>query len=132
MSALVLDTNIVSYLMRGSPREERYREHLEGNTLALSFMSVAELYEGAFRRGWTGRRMEALEETLKSYLVVPYSAAMCRSWGRIRAERRHKPISTDDAWIAATAITHDCPLVTHNPGDFEEIAGLSVITEADS
>jgi len=83
VAVLVLDTNIVSYLMRGDTRAEKYRGHIEGKTLAISFMTVGELYEGAYRGGW----------------------------------------------IAATALAHDCPLVTHDPGDFADITGLSIITE---
>lgn len=35
---LVLDTNIVSYLMKGHPLAEAYRSHLDGKLLAISFM----------------------------------------------------------------------------------------------
>jgi predicted nucleic acid-binding protein len=48
----------------------------------------------------------------------------------VRCERRQQPISGEDAWIAATALTHGCPLVTHNAADFQGIAGLIVISEA--
>jgi predicted nucleic acid-binding protein len=71
-----------------------------------------------------------VRRTLRSYLVVPCSEEMCDVWGRIRAERRHRPISTDDAWIAATALAYGWPLATHNPRDFEGIPGLTVVTEA--
>ncbi|MGH9782874.1 MAG: PIN domain-containing protein, partial [Terriglobia bacterium] len=49
MSTFILDTNIVSYLMRNHSLAQKYRRHLEGHTLAISFMTVGELYEGAFR-----------------------------------------------------------------------------------
>ena len=130
MEPLLLDTNVVSFLMRGHTFAEPYRRHLEGKTLAISFMTVGEMYEGARRRGWGQARMAALETRLRTYLVVPYSFRLCQIWGRIRAERRSRPIAVDDAWIAATAIAHDCPLVTHNPGDFTDIRGLTLITEA--
>jgi tRNA(fMet)-specific endonuclease VapC len=70
---VVLDTNIVSYLMKGHELACSYRRHLEGKTLAVSFMTVAELYEGAYRRGWGRRKMTALEAELRKYLVIPYS-----------------------------------------------------------
>jgi len=41
-----------------------------------------------------------------------------------------RPISVQDAWIAATALRHGCPLVTHNRDDFAKITGLTVISEA--
>jgi tRNA(fMet)-specific endonuclease VapC len=129
MSAVILDTNIVSYLIRGDTRADLYRRHLEGRTLALSFMTVGELCEGAYRKGWSEKKMGELAEQLKRYVVVPFSPSVCQIWGRVRAERKAQPISVDDAWIAATALAHECPLVTHNPKDFAEIDGLQVITE---
>ena len=127
MSTLVLDTNIVSYLMRGHRLAGLYRPHLEGHTLAISFMTVGELYEGAYRGGWGRRRLSRLRETIGTYVVIPFSIEVCLEWGAIRCERRTRTIAVDDAWIAATARTYGFPLVTHNPGDFSNIEGLDVL-----
>lgn len=128
-AALILDTNVVSFLMKGDTRAEAYRKYLEGKTLAISFMTVGELFEGAYRRGWSTDKINNLRQLIKSYVVIPFSPSVCETWGKIRADRKNQPIAGDDAWIAATAITHNCPLVTHNPNDFVDIAGLSVLTE---
>ena len=129
MNVLVLDTNIVSFLMRGYRLAELYRPHLAGRTLAISFMTVGELYEGAYRDGWGKERLTKLGELVKAYVVIPFSLEICRQWGAIRCERRARTIAVDDAWIAATARAHDSPLVTHNPRDFQDIEGLEVIAE---
>jgi tRNA(fMet)-specific endonuclease VapC len=92
VESVLLDTNLVSYLMRGDSRAELYRHHLEGKTLAVSFMTVAELYEGAYRRGWREDRMSRLEALIRNYVVVPFSNRTCQIWGRVRTERRHQPI----------------------------------------
>ena len=92
MNALVLDTNIVSYLMRGDTRAEAYSERLQRATLAVSFMTVAELYEGAFKASWGERKLGELEETLKTYLVVPFSDAMCRSDTRTQPRHTRAPV----------------------------------------
>ena len=52
MSTLVLDANIVSFFMKRHRLAESYRLRVEGHTLAISFMSVGELYEGAYRTKW--------------------------------------------------------------------------------
>lgn len=132
MSALVLDTNVVSYLMKNDSRAEPYRAHILGLTPAVSFMTIGELYEWGYRRNWGAKRFAEFQEYLRNYVVIPYSAAICRHWGQLRAARRHQPISVGDAWIAATALTCGCPLVTHNPRDFRNIPGLNVITEHDT
>lgn len=128
MSVLLLDTNVVSYIMRGHSLAEQYRGFLAGQTLAVSFMTIAEMYEGAYRDHWGARRIAILEKVFEDYVVVPSSAEICRYWGEIRASRRRRPISPEDAWIAATALAHSCPLVTHDASDFDDITGLKVIT----
>jgi predicted nucleic acid-binding protein len=39
-------------------------------------------------------------------------------------------IGTADAWIAATALLNNVPLVSHNRRDFEKVTGLKLISEA--
>ena len=129
MESVLLDTNIVSYLMRGDRLAAPYRCHLEGKTLAISFMTVAELCEGAYRARWGNERLARLEDEIRNYVVIPFSNRMCRIWGQVRVARVHQPISVDDAWIAASALAYGCPLVTHNPTDFSDIPDLTVITE---
>jgi tRNA(fMet)-specific endonuclease VapC len=123
---LLLDTNIVSYQMRGHTLAHAYRPILAGHVLAVSFMTVAELYEGARRAAWGASRLGALEAALRRYVVLPFDIDVCRRWADVRVARRLQPISVDDAWIAATALAHGIPLVTHNPVDFRDIPGLSV------
>lgn len=129
MSALVLDTNVVSYLMRNHTLAQKYRRHLEGHILTISFMTVGELYEGAFRANWSSDRMRELEARIRTFLVIPSSQLICQMWGQVRSARRHQPISAQDAWVASTALSYSLPLVTHNPGDFGGIPNLQIITE---
>lgn len=131
MNVILLDTNIVSFLYKGDSRAKQYTPYLEGRRLAISFMTVAELFQWAAVRRWGKRRKKRLEETLRSnYAVLAFNIELCQIWGEIRAARRAmgKPISPQDAWIAATALQYELPLVTHNPTDFEDIEKLEVIT----
>ncbi len=130
MSAVLLDTDVFSFLLKGDSRASAYTRMLQGERLALSFMTVAELFQWAGVRKWGLRRIEHLEQALAAYIVVPPDIEMCRLWGHVRAERQSlgHPISPQDAWIAATALRHNLPLITHNSGDFERIANLTVHT----
>lgn len=131
MNVILLDTNIVSFIFKGDSRATEYALHLQGKHLAISFMTVAEMYQWAAIRQWGTRRIKQLEQTLMSnYTVLSFDIALCQKWGEVRAKRRAmgKPISPEDAWVAATALQYDLPLVTHNPKDFEGISGLEVIT----
>jgi tRNA(fMet)-specific endonuclease VapC len=131
MSTLIVDTDGVSFLLKGDTRAQLYRPHLQDKTLALSFMTVAELYRWAYIRKWGERKLGRLEEQLHRYVIVPFDKELCRQWAKICVERQRlgRPISVQDAWIAATALRHNCPLITHNGDDFSGIAGLNVISE---
>lgn len=114
--------------MRNDTRAAKYKPHLAGKTLAISFMTVAEMLEGALRKNWPPTKLAALQAEFRKYVVIPSSFAVCEHWAQIRAERASQTISVDDAWIAATARAHGCALVTHNPSDFANIENLAIIT----
>jgi len=124
----LVDTNVVSFFMKKLPLGLRYEDLLRGNLLAISFMTVAELYEGACRANWGEKRLRKLERTVGNYTVFASTTEICRRWGDVRFQRRQQPISAEDAWMAATALTYDCPLVTHNPQDFRGIPRLRILT----
>lgn len=44
---LMVDTNIVSYIMKGDRYAEMYAKDLLGKSLAIAFVTVGELYFGA-------------------------------------------------------------------------------------
>ncbi|MEO0015414.1 MAG: hypothetical protein RLZZ535_3803 [Cyanobacteriota bacterium] len=68
MSILVLDTDVVSFLLKGDSRSQKYAPILQGNQLALSFMTVAELFQWAAVRNWGASRTANLEKSLTNYL----------------------------------------------------------------
>jgi tRNA(fMet)-specific endonuclease VapC len=57
MTTLIVDTDVVSFLLKGDTRAHLYRPHLQDQTLALSFMTVAELYQWAYVRNWGERKL---------------------------------------------------------------------------
>ncbi len=131
-SKIILDTNIVSYLMRGNSLAEKYIPHVQGRLLSISFITVGELYFGAEKANWGEHRRKKLETTLRNFIVIPYDNEIARCYGRLVAERKRNgnPIAPNDAWIAACAVRHDVPLVTHNAKDFTGITALQIITES--
>jgi tRNA(fMet)-specific endonuclease VapC len=128
---IIIDTNIVSYLMRKSPEAKAYAVHLQGKLVAISFVTVGELYYGAEKRNWGQTKRLQLETALKNYVVIPYDHEIARQYAKVLVEREQmgRPISFNDAWIAACALRHSTSLVTHNSKDFESIADLQIITE---
>lgn len=132
MSNVLLDTNIVSYTFKRDTRHISYRLHLADKYLAISFMTLAELDAWADLHNWGSRRREELANFLSTYIVVESDRELCRMWGAIRnqASRNGRYIETSDAWIAATALLYQIPLVSHNRKHFDWIKGLQLISEA--
>lgn len=129
MSWLLLDTNVVSYLFKGDSRAAAYAPLLNGNELAISMMTVAELFQWAAMRDWGLVRLQALESLMNRFAIMPIDVETCRFWAVARAGRaaRGEPISPQDAWIAATCLRHRLPLVTHNTRDYQNIPGLIIL-----
>jgi tRNA(fMet)-specific endonuclease VapC len=133
ISPVVVDTDVVSYLFKRDTRSALYQPHLDGRLLLISFMTLAELDRWVWERGWGTARRDSLAAHLRNFTVYPYDRALCRRWAQVSfaARRNGRPIQCADAWIAATALLYDAPLLTHNPKDFRGVAGLDLISAAD-
>jgi predicted nucleic acid-binding protein len=133
MDAVLLDTDVFSFLnKRGDTRADLYRPHITGKTIALSFVTVGELYTWTVTRQWSPRRIAELEQRLKAAVIVPYDVELCKTYAKLRATLQAKAIGVgaNDLWIAACAVRHSLPLVTHNYKHFAPIPGLQIISES--
>ena len=131
MDAVLLDTDVFSYLMKKDTRGDAYQHHVKGKTVAVSFITVGELFHWAEKRKWSVKNRQNLEERLKAVVIVPYDAELCRTYGRLRASLPPgNSIAGNDLWIAACAVRHGIPLITNNRKHFERIPGLTIISEA--
>ena len=128
--SLCIDTNVISYIFKGDSRGADYLPILAGHRGILSFMTVAELDRWALESGWGKSRKEKLAKHLRRHVIYPYDREVCSRWADIcyAADRKGRPIGEADAWIAATALVLDYPLVTHNPSDFAAVDGLRILT----
>jgi len=129
MSQIVVDTDVASYIFNWHSSAKRYVEALRGSELILCFVSVAELRMGAFAAGWGVRRLALLEQFIEGFGVGYAGDALCTSWARVRADARMagRPLSPQDAWIAATALALDAPLATNNRRDYENTESLRLL-----
>lgn len=129
MAAVVVDTDVVSFLFKLDTRAEAYKPHLRGKLLTISFMTVAELDRWAIARSWGEARRQQLEAHLRRFIVYHYDRALCRTWAQVSdgARRAGKPIECADAWVAAVAVLHGLPLVTNNADHYAGVSGLQVM-----
>jgi len=136
MSIVLLDTTVASFLhpkKKGSDLREKYEHHMRGQTLALSFQSVAELWGWAEKNNWGESARSGLDNFVRRFLVIPYDYALAQAWARVMeaSKREGRRFEAGDCWIAATAVHRCLPLLSHDK-DFtgRSIAGLNVITYA--
>lgn len=130
MSAVV-DTDVFSYAFKRDSRASLYQPHLDGKFLFLSFMTLAELELWALIGKWGEPRKSRLSASIKRYSIFHSSPDLSKLWAETVSMARSagKPILVADAWIAATALYLEVPLITHNASDFEGVEGLTIITE---
>jgi len=133
MDAVLLDTDVFSYLLKdGDTRAALYRPHVKDKTVALSFVTVGELYVWSIRKKWGAKKIASFEQRLKATVIVPYDLELCKQYARVRANLMSAgtTVPANDLWIAVCALRHSLPLVTHNSKHFEGIADLTIITES--
>jgi tRNA(fMet)-specific endonuclease VapC len=130
LNEILLDTDVVSYLLNRHPLASAYEQLLIDRTPMVSFMTVAEMYRGALKKNWGPKRIAELDSHLRQFAIVPYSFQVCVAFARIvnSAERSGRPMTTADAFIAACAVSLGIPLMTNKRRHFDGIDGLKVIS----
>ena len=135
MSGFLLDTNIISELIKPKP-EANVTEWIENTDESLLCLSVLTL--GEIRRGIAvlpqSRRRATLEAWLDKDLrarfedrILTIDQEVADRWGLLTATARHSGIvlSVIDGLLAATALEHNLTLVTRDTGQIPSM-GVAV------
>ena len=128
-AAVLVDTDVFSYIFKRDTRGDLYAKHLHGSHLHLAFSTVAELYRWAVRYGWGQVRVDDLRAAIGLYTILGWDEAVAWQWAHVMSIKG-RPVGPADAWVAAVALRHGMPLVTHNRKHFDGVPGLTVISEA--
>ena len=133
----LLDTNVLSELMREHPAPE-VMAWFAGQTesgMHTNAITQAEILAGIAVLP-TGKRRDALAQAAEQLFAqefvgrcLPFGSAAAAHYALVRAQRQlaGRPISTEDAQIAAIALAAQLPLVTRNTKDFEAISDLQIV-----
>jgi predicted nucleic acid-binding protein len=110
---LVLDTDIVIYLLKKQPQTvARFIDLLEAQTiLLLSPIVVAEIYAGAFQR--EHKEIELLFSFCKRISIDSATGQQAGHYAH-RYRKAYQGISLEDYLLAASARQNRCPLWTGN------------------
>ncbi len=117
--------------MKGHSLAPKYEKHVKGKKLALSFITVGELLTWPRLKGWGEAKTKELESRITRAGVIPYDELLCQTYADLRAQllKVGRPVPDNDLWIAATAVRHSIPLISHNRKHYDEIPGLILISE---
>ena len=97
--------------------------------VAVSAITVGELYHGAHRADQPRKEVAKVEAFLKPIAILPLGREEAIQWGILEARLRTQgnPIEAEDAMIAATAQAHGMIVVTGNLRHFERLKDLKVV-----
>ena len=133
----LLDTNVLSELMRPAPEEHVvawFGRHV-AHPMWTSAVTQAEILSGIALLP-EGKRRDALARTAEQLFAedmagrcLPFDTAAAKHYALLVAQRRRQglPIATEDGQIAAIALAAGLCVLTRNTKDFAGIEGLTVV-----
>jgi tRNA(fMet)-specific endonuclease VapC len=122
---ILMDTDICIEILRGNKRVmERRKEY--GGDVAVSFMSVGELFYGAGKSGHNAVNTHLILEFLMTTETIPSDVEIMKRFGAIKAglKERNQMLPDADIIISATALEKCEKLITGNSAHFTRISGL--------
>jgi toxin FitB len=129
---ILLDTNVISALMRHQP-DHAVIDWLNRQTLTALWTTAISIFEieHGIRRLATGRRQQHLQVAFQSLLrddldqrIATFDAAAAKCAAELAAQRekRGRPVDLRDTQIAGIAMANNASLVTRNSQHFGDLA----------
>jgi predicted nucleic acid-binding protein len=137
MKGVLLDTNVLSELMRKTPdttvlawfeQQKDARMYTTAVTQAGILLGIALLSDGK-RRDALATAADLMFREDFARRCLPFGQEAASEYALLVASRTNSglPITTEDAQIAAIALTQQLPLATRNIKDFRQIEGPALI-----
>jgi len=125
----LLDTNICIYIIKRKPENviKKFGNYKPG-LIALSNITVAELYYGAYKSSRPDENIVALQEFMLPLLVLDFDKKDAIVYGKIRTELEMMglPIGAMDLLIGSQAVSRGLILITNNEKEFSRIKDLHI------
>lgn len=125
----LLDTNIVSYWMRGDKKLINKIKSHKPSELSICTVTLAEIYYGIEKSPVKKKERRHKIERISSQLeIYPFDELAARKYSIIRnqLEKDGSVISERDLQIASIAMANKLIVVTHNIKEFDRIVKLEV------
>lgn len=127
----LIDTDWVIHCLHGVRRVMDQVEQLRPDGIAISVISIAELYDGVFGGTDPARKEQELLDFLArgiTSLEVDAATAILFAQERSRLRRAGTPIGDLDLLIGATALRYNLTLLSNNRRHFQRINGLNLLS----
>lgn len=138
----LLDTNIVSALIRPAPPETllTWMAERTDDELYIATLTLAEIRKGILELP-RGKRRDAFEawfagaegpQNIFAGRILPFDEAASLIWARMMAAGKAKgrPRNPLDTIVAAVAEAHGCVVVTDNEKDFADVRVINPVRGA--
>jgi len=125
---MLMDTDVCVELLRGNQRVIEHRRKV-ADEVAISFMTMGELFYGAERSSHPAHNRELVERFLLSVTCLAADRPLMEKFGALKAAlaTRGELLPDADILIAATALTWSAALVSGNKAHFARFPGLKVM-----
>ena len=126
----LLDTDWVIDHIRNLERVVQRVKELTPEGLALSVISLAELYEGVLNSTDPVSNEQTLQEFVSDIELVPIDEETYRIFGRERERMRRarRMIAEFDLLTDSTCLRHNLTLLSKNRRHFKSVEGLEIIS----
>ena len=126
----LVDTDWVIHYLNGRPDIVMRIQEFGPQGIAMSVISLAELYEGVYHSRNPRKSEQALQDFLRGVALLGIDEEITRLFGRERGRLRAvgNTIGDFDLLIGVTALHHDLTLLTNNRRHFELIAKLRIVS----
>jgi tRNA(fMet)-specific endonuclease VapC len=124
----LLDTNIIIYWWKNNNNIENKIKKYSINNIAISFITLSELYYGAFKSLKFDSNILKIKDLLTKIELIESSSEISCKFGEIKYNQKKigKTIDDADIFIASVALVNNLTLVTNNIKHFENIENLKL------
>ena len=120
---ILCDTNVIIEILKGNEKTIKIIESIGLENIAISSVTVMELYFGALNK----RELSKIKKHLKALNIVHFDNDISElAVSMIESYSKSHGLQIPDAIIAATALSFEMKLFTLNLKDFKYIDGLNL------
>ena len=127
MNGDMLDTNVIIKFLAG---DEIAKQLLgRASDISVSVIVVGELQYGAQKSSRTESNLALFSSFLSSFAIIPIDEKIAAVYGEVKEQLRANGINIpeNDVWIAATAKSRQCRLITFD-AHFKSVNGIDVVS----